>query len=105
MIKCHLCSMQTGNERHHIFSGHGTRNIADKYNLVAYLCPLCHQQSHQFKTPTIYKIMKYYGFANNTTERIIRIMKKSLKRMLPDEIETLEIACKSITEYINYVKY
>ena len=30
-------------EVHHIFYGHGLRNVSDRLGLVVYLCPECHR--------------------------------------------------------------
>lgn len=44
---CELCEIETYCCVHHVFNGNANRKISDKYGLVAFLCPRCHDTVHK----------------------------------------------------------
>lgn len=44
---CELCGREGKTERHHVFFGRANRKLSEKYNMVACLCPDCHQYGAQ----------------------------------------------------------
>jgi predicted RNA-binding Zn-ribbon protein involved in translation (DUF1610 family) len=42
-MQCEICGRQCECARHHVFFGSANRKLSEKYNMVAWLCPDCHQ--------------------------------------------------------------
>lgn len=55
---CYICSKigmgreQRGLEEHHIYGGHGRREISERYGMKVYLCP----GHHQFGPDAVHKL-------------------------------------------------
>lgn len=43
---CLICGTTQGLERHHVFYGHGLRQLSENYGMVAVLCQRCHRGTH-----------------------------------------------------------
>ena len=40
---CELCGRETTCARHHVYFGNANRKLSEKWGMVAWLCPECHQ--------------------------------------------------------------
>jgi len=43
---CELCQYEIECARHHVFFGSANRTLSDKWGMVAWLCPACHDLVH-----------------------------------------------------------
>ena len=76
-MNCVLCRIREACQRHHIWMGHGTKPIADHFNLVANICATCHSLVHTEKEKYQRKLC---DILNLDFDQIDFIMKKNTVR-------------------------
>ena len=80
---CYLCGSRRMIEEHHIFFGHGYRDLSEEHGMKVYLCLECHQERpeavHRCRETDLYlkRTAQEEFEKQNTRQQFIKIFGKS----------------------------
>lgn len=97
--KCMYCGLHPVDEKHHLWPGRGRRHICEKYNLIAYMGKMCHDQAtynYAFRRNVQERMCKRYGI---NFEKINQLMHRSARYWSAEDREYMEFAADQVKQY------